>query len=66
MQHFDSQTIQLILIAVVVVAMLFQSIVLIALFIAMRKAARTTSEKIEDIYSSVMPLIKTPAHSSNG
>lgn len=57
MQHFDSQTIQLILIAVVVVAMLFQSIVLIALFIAMGKAARTTSEKIEDVYSSVMPLI---------
>ncbi len=57
MQNFDSQTIQLILIAVVVVAMLFQSIVLIALFIAMRKATRTASEQIESVYSSVMPVI---------
>ena len=55
---YDSQTIELILIAAVAVAMLFQSIVLIALFIAMRKAARTASEKIENIHSSVMPLIK--------
>lgn len=57
MQNFDTQTIQLILIAVVVLAMLFQSIVLIALFVAMRKAARTASEQMENVYSSVMPLI---------
>jgi hypothetical protein len=57
MQHIDNQTIQLILIAVVVVAMLFQSIILIALFTTMRKAAREASAKIENISSSVVPLI---------
>lgn len=57
MQHIDNQTIQLILIAVVVLAMLFQSIILMALFITMRKAARSTSERIESIYTSVTPII---------
>ena len=57
MQHFDNQTIQLILIAVVVAAMLFQSIVLIGLLLAMGKAARAASEKMENVYSAVMPLI---------
>ncbi len=58
MQHFDSQTIQLILIAVVVVAILFQSIVLIALFVAMRKAASSATEKMEDVYSKAMPILE--------
>lgn len=58
MQNFDNQTIQLILIAVVVLAMLFQSIVLISLTIAMRKATRTATQKIEEVHSSVMPIIE--------
>ena len=57
MQHIDNQTIQLILIAVVVLAMVFQSIILIALFATMRKAAHDASEKIDRIQSSVVPLI---------
>lgn len=57
MQNFDTQTIQLILIAVVVLAMLFQSIVLMALFFAMRKAASAAKEQIDEVHSSVMPLI---------
>jgi ABC-type transporter Mla subunit MlaD len=57
MQHIDNQTIQLILIAVVVVAMLFQSIILIALFVTMRKTVRSAGEQIQSIHSSVVPLI---------
>jgi len=55
--HIDNQSVQLILIAVVVLAMLCQSIVLIALAIAMRQAARSATEKIDRIQSSVVPLI---------
>lgn len=55
--HIDNQTVQLILITVVVLALLFQSMVLIALAIAMRKAARIATEKIESMQSSVLPLI---------
>jgi len=57
MQHIDNQTVQLILIAVVVLAMLCQSIVLIALAVAMRKAARSATEKFDSIQSSVIPLL---------
>ena len=57
MQHIDNQTIQLILIAVVVLAMVFQSIILIALFATMRKAAHDASEKMASIHASVIPLI---------
>lgn len=57
MHPIDNQTIQLILIAVVVLAMLFQSVILIALFATMRKAARDASQKMASIHSSVIPLI---------
>ena len=57
MQHIDNQSIQLILIAVVVLAMVFQSIILIALFATMRKAAHDASEKLASIHASVIPLI---------
>jgi hypothetical protein len=57
MQHIDNQTIQLILIAVVVAAMLFQSIILLALFVTMRKTVRVAGEQIESIHSSVVSLL---------
>ncbi len=57
MQH-DSQTIELVLIAAVAAAMLFQSVVLIALFLAMRKAARSASEQLASLHSTAMPLIE--------
>jgi len=58
MPKLDNQTIQLALIALVALAMLVQAIVLLAAFIAMRKAARAINEKIEDLSSSVMPLVE--------
>lgn len=58
MQHFDMQTVQLILIAVVVAAMLLQSIVLIAVAVAMGKAARAAKEQIDEIHSAAMPIIE--------
>jgi uncharacterized protein YoxC len=53
----DNQTIQLALIALVALAMLIQAIVLLAAFVAMRKAARSADEKLEELRSSIMPLV---------
>ena len=57
MPKLDNQTIQLALIALVALAMLVQAIVMLAAFIAMRKAAHEANEKLEEIRSSVVPLI---------
>ena len=57
MSKLDNQTIQLALIALVALAMLIQVIVLLAAFVAMRKAARSVDEKLEELRSSVMPLL---------
>ncbi|MGA3335203.1 MAG: hypothetical protein ABSC62_13670 [Terracidiphilus sp.] len=54
----DNQTIQLALIALVALAMLVQAIVLLAAFVAMRKAARSINDKLEEIRSAVMPLVE--------
>jgi len=54
----DNQTIQLALIALVALAMLVQAIVLLAAFVAMRKAARSINDKLEEIRSEVMPLVE--------
>lgn len=58
MHHLDYPTIELVLIAAVAVAMLFQSVILIVLFTVMRKAVRSASEQIESLRSSVTPLIE--------
>jgi uncharacterized protein YoxC len=58
MPKLDNQTIQLALIALVALAMLVQAIVLLAAFIAMRKAARSVDQKLEAFQSSVTPLIE--------
>jgi ABC-type transporter Mla subunit MlaD len=57
MSKIDPQTVQLILVALVAAAMLVQAFVLLAAFIAMRKAARAMDEKLEAFRSSVTPLI---------
>ncbi len=57
MPKIDNQTVQLILVALVAFAMVIQAFVLLAGFIAMRKAARSIDEKIEAFRSSVTPLI---------
>ena len=50
----DNQTIQLALIALVALAMLVQAIVLLAAFVAMRKAARSINEKLKENGSACM------------
>lgn len=57
MPKIDNQTVQLVLVAMVALAMVVQAIVLLAAFIAMRKAARDLNEKFESFRSSVTPLI---------
>jgi len=54
----DNQTIELALIALVALAMLVQAIVLLAAFVAMRKAARSIDDKLEEIRSALMPLVE--------
>jgi hypothetical protein len=57
MPKFENQTIELALFALVALAMLVQAIVLLAAFIAMRKAARSIDEKLAAFGASVTPLI---------
>ena len=57
MPKLDNQTIQLALVAAVALAMLLQVIILFAVFIVLRKAARSIREDIETLRSSVTPII---------
>jgi hypothetical protein len=57
MQNLDSQTVQLAIVAAVALVMLLQAIFLLALFITVRKAARGMREDIEELRSSVVPVI---------
>jgi len=57
MPNLDSQTILLAVVAVTAFAVLLQAIILLAIFIAVRKAARSLKEEAEDLRSSLMPVI---------
>jgi uncharacterized protein YoxC len=57
MPNFDPQTIQLALIAAIAGALILQTIFLLAILVAVRKTARSLKEEIEDLRSSVMPII---------
>jgi uncharacterized protein YoxC len=59
MPNLDNQTIQLIFIAVTALAVLLQAIILLAIFVTVRKAARSVREEVEDLRSSMMPIIDT-------
>src|SRR5271157_4843213 len=59
MPNFDNQTIQLIFIAVTSLAVLLQAIILLLIYLSVRKAAKSVREEIEDLRSSVMPIIDT-------
>jgi signal transduction histidine kinase len=59
MQKPDTQTLELVLFFLIALAMLVQAGVLLATFLAMRKAAQSMNEKIDDVRSHVMPLIET-------
>jgi ABC-type transporter Mla subunit MlaD len=57
MPNLDSQTILLAIVAVTALAVLLQAIILLAIFITVRKAARSLKEQAEDLRSSLMPII---------
>jgi hypothetical protein len=57
MEKFDSQTVQLVIVAVVAVTMLLQSIVLLAILTTLRKAVQSMRQDIEDLRASVVPVV---------
>jgi len=57
MPNLDPQTVQLAIVAGVALALLIQTIVLLAILSTVRKAARGMREDFEDLRSSVMPII---------
>jgi hypothetical protein len=59
MQSMDNHTIELALFALVALALLVQAVVLLATFLAMRKAAKVVSEKLEEMRSSIAPFAET-------
>jgi methyl-accepting chemotaxis protein len=57
MAKLDSQTVQLLIVAAVAVTMLLQAIVLLAIFSTLRKAAQAMREDIEQLRTSVVPVV---------
>lgn len=57
MPKFDTQTLQLALVAMVALAMLIQAIVLVAALSVLRKLAKSITEEIEELRFSVMPVV---------
>jgi len=57
MPNLDNNTILLAIVGVTAVAIVFQTIILFAVFIAVRKAARGVKEEAEDLRSAMMPII---------
>jgi len=57
MPKFDTQTLQLALVAMVALAMLIQAIVLLATLSVLRKLAKSIQEEIEDLRSSITPVV---------
>jgi methyl-accepting chemotaxis protein len=57
MPKFDNDTLLLAFVGVTAVAILLQTILLFAIFITVRKAAKAVKEEAEDLRSSLMPII---------
>jgi methyl-accepting chemotaxis protein len=57
MANLDSQNVQLIIVAAVALTMLLQAIVLLAIFIVVRKSAKAMSEEIADLRVTVVNVI---------
>ena len=57
MPKFDNDTLLLAFVGITAAAIVLQTIILLAIFIAVRKAAKGVREDIEDLRSSVMPVI---------
>lgn len=57
MPKLDNDTILIIFVGVTALAIVVQTILLIAIFTAVRKAATAVKEDVEDLRSSLMPII---------
>ena len=57
MPNLDNNTLLLAFVGVTAVAIVMQTIILLAVFVAVRKAAKGVREDIEDLRSSLMPII---------
>lgn len=57
MPNLDTSTLQLLLVALVAVALLAQAVVLLAFFIVLRKLAKSILEEIQDLRSSITPVV---------
>jgi methyl-accepting chemotaxis protein len=57
MPNFDTQTVQLIIVAGTACALVVQTIVLLAILVTVRKSARSVHEEIEDLRSAIMPVV---------
>lgn len=54
----DHETIELVFVAIAALALLTQTFILLALFMAVKKAAGSIKEEVDDIRSSVMPVMQ--------
>jgi len=57
MPYFNVQTVQIIVLALVAVAVLLQVILVIAIFVGVTKMGKTIKEEVEEMHSSVMPIV---------
>lgn len=58
MPKLDSDTLLIVFIALTALAMLMQAVILLAMFLSLRKAARSLNEQIDELRSSVMPVVE--------
>ncbi len=57
MPNFAPQTVQLIIVAAVALALLLQTIFLLAILIIVRKEARSVRQDVDDLRTALMPII---------
>lgn len=57
MPNFDNQAIELAIVTVIALAVLLQAFVLLAIFLTLRKVAHSIEAKVEDLRSSVIPVV---------
>jgi hypothetical protein len=57
MPKLDNDTVLLAFVGVTAAAFVLQTIILLAIFVAVRKAAKGVKDEIEDLRSSMMPII---------
>jgi hypothetical protein len=59
MHNLDSQSLQLIIVLAVAITMLLQTFALLAIFAALKKAAASMREDVEELRASVVPVLES-------